>query len=289
MRKYLRIIYYILISTIVNDFCFQIKTAKAFLPTINEPSQIELKSTSIQIGQTAIQLIQLGKIESGIKFLELAVTLNPEEHALWVTLADANIRLNKNKEALIYLNKAILLKPKKETLYFTKGSVYMNMNDPKKAIQFIKKGLSLNNKNENGYFLLGNAETMLKNHKSALIAFQTASNLNSSFWQSINNEGLILYELNNLKKAMSRFKLALKISKNAEPMLALAIVLYVSDNNFIESINLAKQALIANPKYVSKIYQSKQLWGKELQKGAELLFKTEEMNKAVKEAKEKSQ
>ena len=99
------------------------------------------------------------------------------------------------------------------------------------------------------------------------------------FWQAINNEGLVLYELNNSKDAILKFQTALKISNNAEPMLALAIVLYRTDSKSIESINLAKKALKSNPKYVSKNYQAKQLWGAKLQESAQLLFKMKEMKK----------
>ena len=165
----------------------------------------------------------------------------------------------------------------------------MDLNDPKKAKISIKKGLSINKINEKGYFQLGNAEIMLNNYNSALIAFKKSSEINSNLWQSINNEGLVLYELNNLKEALLKFKTAVKISNDAEPMLALAIALFSIDNNSIESINLAKKALETNPKYVSKEYQAKQLWGKKLQKSAQLLFKTEEMKNVVSEAKEKSQ
>ena len=72
-------------------------------------------------------------------------------------------------------------------------------------------------------------------------------------------------------------------------MLALAIVLYSSDNKSIESLKLAKSALKSNPQYVLKKYQSMQLWGKKLQKAAQLLFKNKEMKKVVREAQEKSQ
>ena len=72
-------------------------------------------------------------------------------------------------------------------------------------------------------------------------------------------------------------------------MLALAIALFSTNNNHNKSISLAKNALKLNPKYVSIDYQAKQLWGSKLQKAAQLLFKTKEMIKAVKEAKEKSQ
>ena len=46
---------------------------------------------------------------------------------------------------------------------------------------------------------------------------------------------------------------------------------------------------MSNPQYVSKKYQAKQLWGKKLQKSAQLLFNAKEMKKVVREAKEKSQ
>ena len=71
-------------------------------------------------------------------------------------------------------------------------------------------------------------------------------------------------------------------------MLALAVVLFSMENNYTKSIQLAKDALKANPKYVSSEYQKNQLWGVKLQKETQLLFERQEMIKAVKEAKEKN-
>jgi len=281
---YLFIIYFSLFE------CFLLtKSSNAFFPKINEPSEKELNYTGIKIGRTAIQLIQFGQNDEAIKLLKLAVKLNPKEKDLWTSLAEAQARLSKNNEALLSLNKAIKLNPTEQSIYFRKASIYMDLNNPKKAKVSIKKGLSINNNNERGYFQLGNAEIMLNNYKSALIAFKKSSKINSNFWQSINNEGLVLYELNNFKEAILKFKSALQISNNAEPMLALAIVLYSSDNKNIESLNLAKNALKLIPQYVSKDYQAKQLWGKKLQKSAQNFFKKKEMKIVVKDAIEKSQ
>ena len=268
---------------------FLINQSSAFIPTINEPNKQELESTAIQIGKTAIQLIQFGQNNEAIKLLELAVKLNPNEIDLWTSLAEVQVRLNRNSQALSSLNKAIILRPDEQNIYLRKASIYMNLNDPQKAKIAIKKGLSINKNNERAYFQLGNVEIMLNDYKAALIAFKKSSKINSNFWQSINNEGLVLYELNNFKEAILKFRSAVKISNDAEPMLALAIVLYFSDNKSIESLSLAKNALKANPKYVSKEYQAKQLWGKKLQKSAQLLFKNQKMKKVVTEAKEKTQ
>ena len=260
----------------------------AFFPTINEPNQQELKSTSIQLGKTAKQLIQFGQNDAAIKLLKLAIKLNSKEINLWIILAEAQVRSKRNLQALSSLNEALKLKPDEESIYFSQANIYMNLNNPKKAKNSLNTGLSINKNNERGYFQLGNAEIMLKNYTSALIAFKKSSKINSSFWQSINNEGLVLYELNKFKDSESKLRTAFEISNDAEPMLALAIVLYSLDNKSTESLNLAKKALKSNPKYVSQDYQTKQLWGKKIQKSAQLLFKNKEMKKVVKEAKEKS-
>jgi len=289
MKKRIPNIYKFIIYLSIFE-CFLItKSINAFFPKINEPNQEELKSTSVQIGKTAIQLIQFGQNDEAIKLLRLAIKLNPKEVELWTSLAEAQIRSDRNYEALSSLNQAIKLKPNEQKIYLSQGSIYMSLNDPKKAKLSIEKGLLINKNSERGYFQLGNAEIMLNNYKSALNAFKKSSEINSDFWQSINNEGLVLYELNNFKDAISKFRSALKISNDAEPMLALAIVLYTSDNKSIESLNLAKNALKSNPQYVSKDYQAQQLWGKKLQKSAQLLFKNKEMRKVVREAKKKSQ
>ena len=265
------------------------KSSDAFFPKINEPNKQELQSSSIKIGKTAIQLIQFGQNQEAINLLKLGIKLNPKEIALWISLAEAQIRSNKKHEALSSINEAIKLNPKEQNTYITKASIYMDLNDPQKGKVSVEKGLSINKNNEKGYFLLGNCEIMLNNYESALIAFKKSSKIKPNFWQAINNEGLLLYELDNLQEAINKFRLASKISNDAEPMLALAIALFSIDNKSIESIKLAKNALKSNPKYVSNEYQAKQLWGKKLQKLAQVLFRIEEMEKAVEEAKEKTQ
>ena len=237
MQKIISVFFKFLISLILLELFNMNRPSSAFFPKINEPNQEELNRTAIQIGKTAVQLLQFGQNNDAIKLLKLALKLNPKENALWISLAEAQIRSNKKYKALYSLKKALELKPREQNIYFKKASIYMDLNDPQKAKVLIKKGLSINKNSERGYFQLGNAEIMLKNYKSALIAFNKSSTINSNFWQSINNEGLILYELDNLEKAIIKFKLALKISNNAEPMLALGIVLFSTNDNYGESIN----------------------------------------------------
>ncbi len=283
-----RIFKYLLSLSLIEAF-FVTNSSIAFFPRINEPSQQELKSTSIQIGETAKQLIQFSQYKEAIKVLNLALQLNPKEENLWITLAEAQFKAKDSDKALLSLDKALVINPKNASIYFTKGSIYMNSKHLKNAISMLNQGLLLDNKNETGYFQLGNAYIMLKEYTRALDTYNKVTKLNPEFWQVINNQGLILYEMNKKKEALSKFKLAAKLSNDAEPKLALAISIYSIKGNSIESFNIAKNALIDNPKYANIEYQSEQLWGRKLQHSAKLLFKTEEMKKVVREAKEKTQ
>ena len=283
-----RIFKYLLSLSLIEAF-FITNSSIAFFPRINEPNQQELEYTSIQIGETAKQLIQFSQYKEAIKILNLALQLNPKEENLWIALAEAQFKAKDSKKALLSLDKALVINPKNASIYFTKGSIYMNSKHLENAISMLNQGLLLDNKNETGYFQLGNAYIMLKEYTKALDTYNKVTKLNPNFWQVINNQGLILYEINKKKEALSKFKLAAKISNDAEPRLALAISIYSTKGNSIESFNIAKNALTDNPKYADIEYQSEQLWGRKLQHSAKLLFKTEEMKKVVREAREKTQ
>ncbi len=283
-----RMFKYLLSLSLIEAF-FISNSSIAFFPRINEPSQQELESTSIQIGKTAKQLIQFGQYKEAIKILNLALQLNPKEESLWIAIAEAQFQAKDSDKALLSLDKALVINPKNASIYFTKGSIYMNSKHLENAISMLNQGLLLDNKNETGYFQLGNAYIMIKEYTKALDTYNKVTKLNPNFWQVINNQGLILYEIDKKKEALSKFKLAAKLSNNAEPRLALAISIYSTKGNSIESFNIAKNALKDNPKYADIEYQSEQLWGRKLQHSAKLLFKTDEMKKVVREAKEKTQ
>ena len=261
MIKTSKIFKYLLSLSLIEIF-FITNTSIAFFPRINEPNQEEFEFTSMQIGKAAMQLIQFGQYKEAINILKLALKLNPKEETLWMALAEAQYKSKDSEKALSSLDKVLVINPNNASIYFTKGSIYMNSKRLENAILMINQGLLLDNKNETGYFQLGNAYIMLKEYKKALDTYDKVTKLNPSFWQVINNKGLILYEINKKEEALSKFKLAAKLSNNAEPRLALAISSYSMKGISIETLNIAKNALIDNPKYADIEYQSEQLWGR---------------------------
>ena len=82
MKKSIVLTYKFLIILTLLQLCVIPKSSNAFFPKINIPKEKELEAKSIEIGKTAIQLIQFGQNDEAIKLLELAVKLNPKEEAL---------------------------------------------------------------------------------------------------------------------------------------------------------------------------------------------------------------
>ena len=262
-----------------------IKEAKCFIPAVYEPNLEELKSTAIELGKTASQLLYFGERKRALQLAKLATTLNPKADELWAVLAEIQIRNQNLTAARKSLNKAKELNPNDENYLFKEASIDFEEKKIDNSIILIEKGLSINPNSPWGYFQLGNSKIILKELKNALIAFEKATELKPNFWQSINNQGLVLYEMGNIEKAIVLWKQAIEIENDPEPILALAAAEYSLKQNKLNSILLAKKALARNPNYVFEIYQKEQLWGPKLRDSIKKVFKDPKMSNSVEKAK----
>ncbi|WP_320666692.1 tetratricopeptide repeat protein [Prochlorococcus sp. MIT 1307] len=268
----------------LNATLFIHKPANSFIPYVFNPKANNLEEASINFGKTAAQLIHFGQIEEANRLAKLAVRLNPNDSRLWSILAEAQARNKLFKEASQSLIKAKKIEPKNAQLWFADGSLNLRQNNPKNAIIMITKGLTIDPNNANAYFQLGNARMMQSQFILALKAFKNATKIKPKFWEALNNQALVHYELGNTKKAIIMWRNVLKIEENSEPMLALASALNQMQSISQESLDLAKKALSKNPNYVSSQHQAEQLWGKKLRQAAQELLKHPNLNDDVKRA-----
>jgi tetratricopeptide (TPR) repeat protein len=182
-----------------------------------------------------------------------------------VLLAESQLRSNQIQKAGLALAKAKQLDPKNPGIWFAEGSLALRDGKPREAADLIGQGLKLDSKNASGYFDLGNAQILMGNPTAALVAFERASALRKDFWESINNQALVLFEAGKDGEAIQRWRRVLTIKADAaEPMLALAAALNTRQAGNSESLELAHQALAAEPNYVLDSYQKEQLWGSRL-------------------------
>ncbi len=258
--------------------------AQALVPTVYLPSAQELEGSAIGIGRTAAQLLSLGQPEEAARLAALAVRLRPNDERLWAVLAEAQLRSKQLKPAADSLARAKKLDPKNAGLWFAEASLALRDNRPKDAIPLLDQGLKLDPKNPSAYFDLGNARVMQTEFRAALSAFEKASSLKPTFWEALNNQGIVLFEMGNTREAIQRWRHVLTIERNAEPMLALAAALNRQKDGDEEAITLAQQALKQDPNYVLPDHQKQQLWGLSLRLATRDLLTNPGLKTAVERA-----
>jgi tetratricopeptide (TPR) repeat protein len=241
-------------------------------PYVYTPSAQELEGAGVGIGRTAAQLLRLGQPEEAARLAALAVRLQPNDERLWSVLAEAQLRSNQLKAAAGSLAKAKALKPGKAGLWFAEASIALRDERPDDAISLLDEGLRLDPDNAGAYFDLGNARVMQSDLRKALKAFEQATAIKPSFWEALNNQALVLFEMGNTAEAIKRWRSVLSINRNAEPMLALAAALNKQTPGDAESIELARKALAEDPNYVLPGHQENQLWGSKLRKATDVLL-----------------
>ena len=267
----------------VSGFCIG-SPANALIPYVYEPSAIELKGASLGIARTAAQLLKLGQPKEAARFAKLAVRLQPEDERLWSVLAEAQLRNNQLDAASQSLARAKQLNPNKAGLWFAEASLALRASRPADAVTLLERGIEIDPKNAAAYFDLGNARIMQSKLPLALKAFEKATALKPTFWEALNNQCIVLYEMNKTHEAISRWRRVLNINRNAEPMLALAAALNQVQAGNPESLQLAKTALANNPNYVSPQHQKEQLWGAKLRMATSKLLANPGLQTAVERA-----
>ena len=258
--------------------------ARALVPYVYTPSTQELEGAGIGIGRTAAQLLRLGQPEEASRLAALAVRLQPNDERLWSVLAEAQLRSDQLNDAAGSLAKAKSLNPGKAGLWFAEASLALRDNRPDDAVPLLDEGLRLDPKNAGAYFDLGNARVMQDDLRQALRAFEKATSIKPSFWEALNNQALVLFEMGNTSEAIKRWRSVLKIKSNAEPMLALAAALNKQKPGDTESIELARKALAEDPNYVLPGHQENQLWGLKLRQATETLLSEGALKSAVERA-----
>lgn len=257
---------------------------RALTPYVYTPSAQELEGAGVGIGRTAAQLLRLGQPEEAASLAALAVRLQPNDERLWSVLAEAQLRSDQLKAAAGSLAKAKALKPGKAGLWFAEASIALRDERPDDAISLLDEGLRLDPKNAGAYFDLGNARVMQSDLRQALKAFEQATTIKPSFWEALNNQALVLFEMGNTPEAIKRWRSVLSIKRNPEPMLALAAALNQQNPGDAESLELARKALAEDPNYVLPGHQENQLWGSKLRQATDVLLTTPSLRGAVERA-----
>ncbi len=261
------------------------RPAQALVPYVLVPGNRDLEAAGLGIAQAAARLLRLGQAEDAARLAALTVQLLPQDPRGWVLLAESQLRSNQAQKASVALARAKQLDPNNPGIWFAEGSLALRDGKPQEAATLIRQGLKLDGKNASGYFDLGNAQILMGNRPAALEAFEQAAALRKDFWESINNQALVLFEQGRPGEAVQRWRRVLAIKADAaEPRLALAAALNAADAGSPEAIDLAYRALADEPNYVLDSHQKEQLWGDRLRAATRTLLERAELKAAVERA-----
>ena len=282
MKKFLQKIIWI---SLISFYFLQIEKVQAIVPYYYFPTIKNLEKQSLYIGKNAYQLLYFGQYEESLNLAKLSVKINSKDEKLWLILAEAQIASKQYKNALNSLDKAEKINSNISEIYFAKSNIYLKISQLTNAKSALEKGLKIEPNNHKAIFQLGNIYLMEKNYLRAIKLFDKSIKIKPDFWQAINNQGLAYFEKNNINLSIKLFQSAISIQENAEPLLGLASCIRINDTKL--AIQLAKKALVKDPKYVNYDYRKEQLWGEKLQASTEILLQNEELKKDVILAKSK--
>ena len=256
--------------------------ASALVPYVYVPSSKELTEAGLGIAGAAAGLLQMGQAEEARRLAELAVQVLPSDPRAWLVLAEAQLRSDKPDATAAALSRAKQLNPSNPGVWFAEGALNLRKGKAEEAQRLIREGLRLDGNNPAAYFDLGNAQIQLGDLATALGSFEKASGLRRNFWEAVNNQAIVLYELGQSNEAVNRWRKALELSPGAaEPTLALATALYTQGRTSAETVGMAVQALAKEPDYALDKYQKDQLWGERLRRDTQAMFRDERLRTAV--------
>ncbi|MFO8237940.1 MAG: tetratricopeptide repeat protein [Prochlorococcaceae cyanobacterium] len=260
--------------------------AQALVPYVHLPQRPALEATGLGIAQAAARLLQLGQAEDAARLAALTVQLLPADPRGWVLLAESQLRSNQTEAAGVSLSRARDLDPDNAGIWFAQGSLALRDGRPDEGLELLRQGLRRDPRNANAYFDLGNAHILLNQPRQALEAFKRAAELRRDFWEAINNQALVLYELDQVDQAIAHWRRVLEIQPEAaEPNLALAAAMFErGPEGRHEALERASKALASEPDYVLASHQEEQLWGVKLRDTTQRLLQLEELSADVERA-----
>lgn len=108
---------------------------------IKTQAQTANQKKALETGQKAIELVDEGKFDEGIKLLEEAQQLDPENYQYPYEIGYAYYTKGDNKKALKYFNDLLKYKGINDQVYQMLGNVYDYLSDSAKAMKAYDDGL----------------------------------------------------------------------------------------------------------------------------------------------------
>ncbi len=116
------------------------------------------------------------------------------------------------KEALKEFSKALQDMPEKDRVYIEMGKVHLAEKDVVEALALLLKALEVDPENPEAFLLCGTIYHELGEHRKAAVCYLQAFRLNSADADTMNDLGVLLYQVGLVEEAERMFKKGLNIN-----------------------------------------------------------------------------
>jgi len=144
------------------------------------------------------------------KLIAMAITLNPQEPAMYYNQALALERLGQYDEAITSYDKVILLKPDDVKAHINRGAVLKLIGKMDEAIASYNKAIAIKPDSAEAYSNRGNILAELQRWAEALESYSQAISINPRYVQAHINYANTLLSLQRLDDAILSYENALK-------------------------------------------------------------------------------
>lgn len=144
---------------------------------------IELEPDAKIYDTRGILAMELGRPSEAEKYLQKAITTDPNNPNLYFDLGLGYLKQDKHQKALNNFNKALAKEPSENILvktYTNKGLTHFLANQPSKALQSLHKAIKQDPSHASAYLNRGNVYQQMKRFKKAAKDFKKAALLSTS-------------------------------------------------------------------------------------------------------------
>jgi tetratricopeptide (TPR) repeat protein len=179
----------------------------------------EVRGNSVEINNTAVDMISKGNYESAVRILELVIEEDPTFHSAYLNFYRAGSQLESKKEKVIErLREGLLIFEEDDEMSYYLGNILQRENRISEAIQAYSDAIKYSKINGEEFELVwayhfnrGNCYLKSNQHTKAIPDYDYALKLSPSNADVLTNRGFCHYKVNNNNEACEDWKEAKRL------------------------------------------------------------------------------
>lgn len=197
-------------------------------------------------------LIKQGNFEEALKALFENIEANPKEVENYINAGILLAEANEVDKAEKFFQRAITLDPQNGAIYYNLGNIYYNEGRFNEAIKLYQQALKFNVDQVDTNYMIGMSFNQLEAFKEALPFLMTAAEQDDRHDVEVQFQyGLVLCHLEMFEQAIKQLKLVLEMdNKHSDALYNLGLATYMQTEDTAQAIEYFEAAVDANPEHV---------------------------------------